>query len=159
MRKLLVKTLNTGEVSSLPAAPVGYSYLISNNGIITTKDNDSTDAVDRNTTPNIYTVYAASLTQAGTSKPTATLLQNTIGGTPSWEYSDVGQYTINITGAFPDITKISVMYGANGGGSDVSLKWVLGSSSSMKIYTWNVSAGAEQNDLLSNMTIEIKVYA
>lgn len=47
-----------------------------------------------------YTVYTAVLTQSGTSAPTATVLQNTLGGTVVWSYNSAGDYTGTLSGAF-----------------------------------------------------------
>jgi hypothetical protein len=48
-----------------------------------------------------YKVYTALLTQTGTDAPVATILQNTLGGTPFWARSGVGSYDIVLPGAFP----------------------------------------------------------
>lgn len=48
-----------------------------------------------------YLVYTALLTQSGTSAPVATVLQNTLGGTPVWSRNTTGTYTITLAGAFP----------------------------------------------------------
>ena len=48
-----------------------------------------------------YKVYTALLTQTGTDAPVATILQNTLGGTPVWSRSGVGTYAITLAGAFP----------------------------------------------------------
>jgi hypothetical protein len=48
-----------------------------------------------------YKVYSALLTQIGANAPVATLLQNTLGGTPVWTRSDVGTYVCTLAGAFP----------------------------------------------------------
>lgn len=49
-----------------------------------------------------YKVYTALLSQAGTSAPTATVLENTLGGTVVWTRSNTGQYVGTLTGAFTD---------------------------------------------------------
>ena len=64
---------------------------------------------DSGTTVNLlnptvsYKVYVALLTQTGTSAPTATVLENTLGGTPVWSYDSMGgpgAYDLTLTGAF-----------------------------------------------------------
>ena len=42
--------------------------------------------------PRPYKVYSALLTQTGTSNPTATVLENTLGQTITWSYNGVGAY-------------------------------------------------------------------
>lgn len=49
-----------------------------------------------------YKVYTALLSQSGTSAPTATVLENTLGGTIVWSRSNTGQYIGTLTGAFTD---------------------------------------------------------
>lgn len=48
-----------------------------------------------------YKVYTALLSQSGTSAPTATVLENTLG-TVVWTRSNTGQYVGTLTGAFTD---------------------------------------------------------
>jgi len=48
----------------------------------------------------LYKVYTALLTQSGTSAPTATVLENTLGGTVVWTRDLAGQYTATLSGAF-----------------------------------------------------------
>lgn len=45
-------------------------------------------------------VYRALLTQSGTDAPVATVLENTLGGTVVWTYSNSGIYTATLAGAF-----------------------------------------------------------
>lgn len=46
-------------------------------------------------------VYTALLTQTGTAAPVATVLENTLGGTPVWTRGGNGTFTITLSGAFP----------------------------------------------------------
>jgi len=48
-----------------------------------------------------YKVYTALLSQSGTSAPTATVLENTLGGTVVWTRDGAGIYHATLTGAFP----------------------------------------------------------
>ena len=45
-----------------------------------------------------YKVYTALLSQEGTDAPVATVLENTLGGIPTFTYDGVGVYTITLTG-------------------------------------------------------------
>jgi len=49
-----------------------------------------------------YKVYTALISQTGTNAPTATVLENTLGGTIVWTRSNTGQYVGTLTGAFTD---------------------------------------------------------
>lgn len=48
-------------------------------------------------------VYRALLTQSGTDAPVATVLENTLGFTPTWTYNEAGIYSLQMadTVAFP----------------------------------------------------------
>ena len=47
-------------------------------------------------------VYRALLTQTGTDAPVATVLENTLGGVPLWEYDSTGNYNATLVGAFTE---------------------------------------------------------
>lgn len=53
-----------------------------------------------------YDVFTCYLEQNLTSNPTATILANTLGGTPSITRSNTGDYVLTLAGAFPDVNKI-----------------------------------------------------
>lgn len=45
--------------------------------------------------------YVALLTQSGTSAPVATVLENTLSGTPVWSRGSTGQYVLTLASEFP----------------------------------------------------------
>jgi len=47
-----------------------------------------------------YLVYSALLTQSGTNAPVATILENTLIGTPTWNYLNPASYSATLTGGF-----------------------------------------------------------
>lgn len=47
-------------------------------------------------------VYRAIISQSGTGTPTATILENTLGGTPVWSRTGVGTYHLTLAGAFTE---------------------------------------------------------
>ena len=49
-----------------------------------------------------YKVYTALLTQSGTDAPVATVLENTLGVTPTFIYDEVGNYKIALNGGFTE---------------------------------------------------------
>lgn len=70
-------------------------------------------------------VYRALLTQTGTDAPTATVLENTLGGTVVWTYNSPGNYTATLAGAFPFTKTILHLENYNWDGAiDNSLKRV-----------------------------------
>jgi len=47
-----------------------------------------------------YLVYTALLSQSGTNAPVATILENTLIGTPTWNYLNPASYSATLTGGF-----------------------------------------------------------
>lgn len=56
-----------------------------------------------------YKEYVATVTQTGTAAPTATVLNNTLGGTLVWTRSTTGTYLATLTGAFPTASKVVII--------------------------------------------------
>ncbi|MEW5675497.1 hypothetical protein ABGT15_04225 [Flavobacterium enshiense] len=52
-----------------------------------------------------YKSYVAVINQSGTSAPTATIMENTLGGNITWTYNGVGYYEGTLSGAFPNYFK------------------------------------------------------
>lgn len=118
-----------------------------------------------------YKKYVALLTQTGTSAPVATVLENTLSGTPVWSYVGVGVYNLELTGEFPSASKIVVTFGAGEGSTDIptasmiyftaSIVW--NSADDIDIYIAKICNDAllnmtYQDSLLTNAAIEIRVY-
>ena len=106
-----------------------------------------------------YKVYTALLSQIGNAAPTATVLENTLGGTVVWSRTGTGVYTATLNGAFP-LGKTTVMpfFGTINGGVNLSqtISGVRIDNNSVGIRT---SAGGTLTDvLLLDATIEIRVY-
>lgn len=105
-----------------------------------------------------YKVYTALLTQSGLIAPTIVELENTLSGTPSFEYIGVGRYTINLTGEF--ITNKTCIFigplynGLVEGYSVISPNTTV---SSIEFITIN-NAGDFSDEMLFNTAIEIRVY-
>jgi hypothetical protein len=112
------------------------------------------DAVNGGVTP---LVYKATLTQTGTNAPVATVLENTLGGTLVWTRYDQGSYYGTLSGAFPDATKT---YGL------ISTWYMNASTDKIFLYRDNanryslesITGGSNDDDILENVGIEIKVY-
>lgn len=68
------------------------------------------------TTREGYKVYTALLSQSSTGAPVATVLRNTIGNVV-WSYSDVGEYTATLAGAFTANKTAIIIGGENVHGS------------------------------------------
>lgn len=101
-----------------------------------------------------YKKYTALLNQTGASAPTATVLENTLGVTPTFTYNDVGEYVINTITAFPN-NKTSFIFG-----NTVDLKADLNSytgTNTLDIFTRD-NSNVLANNILVNTFIEIRVY-
>jgi hypothetical protein len=98
--------------------------------------------------------YVALLTQTGTSAPTATVLENTLGGTLVWSYDGVGSYIGTLTGAFTSNKTAVLISGVYKG----SVSGLRKTDNTVQITTTATSTNTEANALLDSTTIEIKVY-
>lgn len=102
-----------------------------------------------------YKVYTALLTQSGTNAPVATVLENTLGFTPTWIYSDVGTYQINNALFTENKTTVNVFLNVNGNNysfpSTVFGSNIVVTSVFLFDYTY-------MNGILNNTAIEIRVY-
>lgn len=99
-----------------------------------------------------YDVYTAILTQSGTSAPTATVLENTLGGTVVWTYDAEGSYIGTLTGAFTaDKTAIFT------GGFDGFYFSYRGTDNTIILNTYDETLTLA-NDYLNKNPIEIRVY-
>lgn len=98
-----------------------------------------------------YLVYTALLTQTGTDAPVATVLENTLGFTPTYSYEAIGAYNVNHTGGFPaakTFTYISPT--TDNGGFDAFISGGLDDFISISTINGN-------NGLINNR-IEIRIY-
>ena len=107
-----------------------------------------------------YKKYVALLTQTGTSAPVATVLENTLSGTPVWSYDGVGEYLLTLTGEFTSaktFITISPKEGTNInlGATRSSDDTIYLSSSVSEVYA-NGALGS--NDATEYTSIEIRVY-
>ena len=105
-----------------------------------------------------YKVYTALLTQTGTNAPTATVLENTLGGTVVWTRTGVGIYNATLSGAFT--TSKTITFGTFGNVDNPSLNTLdfqQISVNSMFLIT-RVSGTATDSVMDVNTSIEIRIY-
>lgn len=88
---LRLNGLSNGTTKIIGGNALGYD----NNGNVVASD------------PRPYKVYTALLSQAGTSAPTAVVLENTLGGVPVWTRTGAGIYRCTLVGAFTDLKTIA----------------------------------------------------
>ncbi len=110
-----------------------------------------------------YLVYTALLTQSGTDAPVATVLENTLGGTVVWSYSDVGRYVGTLSGAFTsNKTAIFCNLGVDlSAPVTVRMEGYRNNANTVEVRLYDPINDATSDDILGdNMTsiIEIRVY-
>lgn len=108
-----------------------------------------------------YTTYVANVTQSGTTAPVATVLENTLGGTPVWARSGVGEYTLTLTGAFP-ADKVftlpnNITYYSTGLGKLVNVQVIRTSNNVLTVFTTD-TLGSALDEALLITPFEIRVY-
>ena len=107
------------------------------------------DFVIANAPVRPYKVYTALLSQTGTSAPTATVLENTLGGTVVWTRVGNGSYRATLTGAFVlDKTTAQI----TGNNTSVILAAYRASDDIVAVNTQTL------DDSITKGTIEIRVY-
>ena len=108
-----------------------------------------------------YKVYTALLTQTDQDPPVATILQNTLGFTPTWEYVSSGQYRLvsPTSGGFPTnktfitISQVTSSLSQSGDGL-TDLHALIETTSRILLYDKNAAGDGEMYDT----PIEIRVY-
>jgi len=98
-----------------------------------------------------YTKYVALMTQSGTDAPTVAVLENTTGQNFTWTYAGVGQYSAS--GAFT-VAKSAFFTGGPSGAAHLYGTYT---TTAINVNTYDVN-GAAANDIMSNATIELRLY-
>jgi hypothetical protein len=102
-----------------------------------------------------YKVYAVLISQSGTSAPTVTVLENTIG-TIVWTRTAAGGYNGTLTGAFTASKTFTQLTLSATGPSAIGYA-IRDSNNIVKIKTYNTSS-AGIDDALDSASFEIRVY-
>lgn len=107
-------------------------------------------------------VYRALLTQTGTSDPTATVLENSLGGTLVWTRSSAGTYVATLTGAFPSAKAHLLIGSIQGGTSFEKAKLTRTSADALSLVTKNIDltipSATATDAMLVETAVEIRVY-
>lgn len=112
---------------------------------------------EHNMIPRPYKVYSALLTQTGTSAPTATVLENTIGAIV-WSRNAAGQYYATLASAFTaNKTHSSITIGSVSGGASPRTCAAYVLSTSIVVFS-TFDAGSGTDNQLTGASIEIRVY-
>ena len=106
-----------------------------------------------------YNVYSALISQSGTTAPTATILENTLGFTPTWGYANTGTYILSSSGEWTGNEFVISSYGGVSGVT-VVFDFVREDSDTndllFKVYT--VDPYTEVNGSLISASLEIRQY-
>ena len=102
-------------------------------------------------------VYRALLTQAAGAAPTATVLENSLGGTVVWARGSAGTYTGTLTGAFTTAKTFIMQPGESG--TIAAVKNIIAVRTSANVITITTgSGGTLEDDVLSSFPITVLVY-
>lgn len=102
-------------------------------------------------------IYAALVNQSGTSDPTATVLQNTLGGIPTYDRpGSAGDYTIDLAGAFT-VGKTFILSGLGEFGSPAFVISFRNNVNQLALLTYDDSF-TSADDILVNTPILILVF-
>lgn len=142
---------------------VGISNIVDNgDGSVTFYYTDGNTFTTTNTFARPYKSYVALLTQTGTNNPTAVVLENTLGVTPIWTRDAVGKYYTNLGAvAFPANQGVCFIGGSGNLGladTDVRINSLFGTSGIYGGYILSTSLGALADGVLTNASVEIRVY-
>lgn len=110
------------------------------------------DASANTTKP--YTTYIANITQSGEAAPVATIMENTLGGTPVWTRTTDGVYAMTLVDAFD---------GGAGAGENVYVIFHNQNNLQQVIASWNnddsiglATVSGTDTDIVG--TLEVRVY-
>jgi hypothetical protein len=103
-----------------------------------------------------YKVYTCEISQLGTSAPTATVYENTLGGTVVWTRSATGTYIGTLTGAFTTKTIGFANIGKANLGNQYDIYWESNTVNTFVIQTRE--NGTRADSVLVEASLEIRVY-
>lgn len=104
-----------------------------------------------------YLEYVALLTQIGTNAPVATVLTNTLGGTPVWARSETGIYTATLPGAWVDAKTVLIPGSCKNSDSNMQARRT--SADVVTVYTLDIPFAGTGDGLLLQSSIIVRVYA
>lgn len=104
-----------------------------------------------------YKVYVASVDQAGTANPTATVLQNTLSGVPAWTRANLGEYHLTLAAEFPTTNKLFVTTSLHGNSSPANvIIWENQNVNSLQFFV--LDEIQNPSELEGKFVVEIRVY-
>jgi hypothetical protein len=104
-----------------------------------------------------YKVYTALLTQNGTNPPVATVLENTLGFEPIWEYASQGNYDCVSSNQWTQDKTIVFITQSDENASGITGAYLWNANSIVRIYTRDFD-GVGLNGVLAKTSIQIRIY-
>lgn len=132
---------------------VGDGQVLENDGMVVS-DLTVTGSINGAVVVN-YSKYIANIFQSGTSDPSATVFENTIGDIV-WTRLSTGFYAGILSSAFPTADRTYIMLNGTTNPGLATAYWY--NSNEIRIVTQDTSLGALADDLLQYATIEIRTY-
>jgi hypothetical protein len=103
-----------------------------------------------------YKVFTALVTQADTSAPTMTILENTLSGTPVFSYDAVGEYELTLAGEF--VNNKTAIFTSVIINNNLARSYTAVRVSNDVIEVKSYNSGTLANTMLSNSLLEIRIY-
>jgi len=132
---------------------VGDGQVLDNDGMVVS-DLTVTGSINGAVVVN-YAKYIANIFQSGTSDPSATVFENTIGDIV-WTRLSTGFYAGTLSGAFSTANGTYIMLNGTTNPGLVTAYWY--NTNEIRIVTQDTSLSALADDLLQYATIEIRTY-
>lgn len=143
-------TVPSAVITTTPTTSAGtYDFL---------SRNTSTGVVEKIPSANVvrpYKVYSAMISQVSTAAPTVTIMENTIGSIV-WTRSSAGVYLGTLVGAFTSSKTLPIV--SNNANTNLNIKELVTRTSADVITLQTYATSVLTDGVISNMTIEIRVY-
>lgn len=148
-------------INTQPGGNATDLFVITNNGAASSKffrvDNNGVLYANGAGITNLGGIkqYVALISQSGTAAPTATVVNNTLGGTVTLARTDVGTYTATLTGAF---TVSKTVIRATASAQTCNLTAIRTDANTITFKTFDVEIVGLSDDMLTTASFEILVY-
>lgn len=106
--------------------------------------------------PRKYKVFTALVTQADTSAPTMTILENTLSGTPVFTYDAVGEYELTLASEF--VNNKTAIFTSVIINNNLARSYTAVRVSNDVIEVKSYNSGTLANTMLSSSILEIRIY-
>lgn len=153
--------LNIARVVQEVSESAGTSTLqqVTDAGSTTTNSITANSFIDANGPVKPYKVYSAIFNQSGTSNPSVNVLENTFGQTFNWTRSDAGIYGASLAGNPFTAGKTVVLQESQLFLTTASFYiFSNNTTSAIDLQTINSTTSLNEDDLLVDIYIEIRVY-